>query len=84
VRTTPGAAYGDALLAGVGVGLLPGIEAVQQWLGSTDQVIQPNSALRTHYDRYYQLYQALYIDTRTIVHALARLEPNLAVKESTP
>lgn len=73
VRTTPGAAYGDALLAGMGVGLLPDIETMKDWLGPTNQVIQPNLALKPHYDRYYQLYQALYTQTSTVVHALTRL-----------
>ncbi|CAN5760750.1 FGGY-family carbohydrate kinase [soil metagenome] len=73
VRTTPGAAYGDSLLAGVGVGLVPGIETSKTWLGPTSQVIQPNLALKSHYDRYYQLYQTLYVQTRAVVHALVGL-----------
>ncbi|MFN8486314.1 MAG: FGGY-family carbohydrate kinase [Caldilineaceae bacterium] len=73
VRTTPGAAYGDAFLAGVGVGLFSGIDTIQNWLGPTDQIVQPNPALKTLYDRYYQLYQTLYISTRSVTHALAQL-----------
>ncbi len=73
VRTTPGAAYGNSFLAGVGVGLFADIDAIQDWLGPTEQIIQPNPALKTHYDQYYQLYQTLYTSTRPVTHALAQL-----------
>jgi xylulokinase len=72
IRTTPGASYGDALLAGVGVGLLPEIATVQDWLGDTDR-IRPNPAAWDLYDRYYRLYRELYGVSQDVVHALARL-----------
>lgn len=83
VRTTPGAAYGDAFLAGVGVGLFSGIGAIQDWLGPTEQLIHPNPALKTHYDHYYQLYQTLYTSTRPVTHTLAQLGAGRKEVETT-
>lgn len=73
VRTTPGAAYGDAFLAGVGVGLLPGLPAVQDWLGPTDLILRPSPERRDVYDTYYRLYRALYTANKDMMHALAEL-----------
>jgi hypothetical protein len=70
-------------LAGVGVGLFAGIDAIQEWLGPTEQIIQPNRALKTHYDQYYQLYQTLYTSTRPVTHALAQLGAGHKEEEAT-
>jgi xylulokinase len=73
VRHTPGAAYGDAFLAGVGVGLLPDLAAIHEWLGAVTDQVQPSAARAAHYAVYYQLYRQLYEDSRTVVHQLAKL-----------
>ena len=72
VRTTPGASYGDALLAGVGVGLFPGMAAVQNWLQEAD-LVRPNPAGQQLYDHYYYLDRDLYEASQEVIHALARL-----------
>lgn len=72
VRTTPGASYGDALLAGVGTGQLPGITTVEKWLDKAD-VIRPNRDVQPLYDQYYELYHELYSGSQNVVHQLARL-----------
>lgn len=69
-RQTIGAAYGDALMAAIGVGLVP---ADTDWTQSGDLVI-PDPAQREVYDELYALYTSLYDATRTHVHALARLQ----------
>ena len=60
VNTTEGAAYGAALLAGVGAGIWPDVDAacaqVIQVTGST----KPNAAATAHYDAVYAQYRALY------------------------
>jgi xylulokinase len=73
VRTTPGAAYGDALLAGVGAGLLPSIDAVSGWLDPNPEIVRPDPAVKSLYDQYYALFRRLYEDTRTVTHRLAEL-----------
>jgi xylulokinase len=73
VRTTPGASYGSALLAGVGIGAFPSIAtAVEHWLHEAD-LTRPNPDQQKIYDRYYSLYRQLYESSRDVVHALARL-----------
>jgi len=60
VNTTEGAAYGAALLAGVGTGIWPDVDTacaqVIQVTGST----QPNAAATAHYDAVYAQYRQLY------------------------
>jgi xylulokinase len=60
VNTTEGAAYGAALLAGVGVHVYDSVpqacEATIQITGSTT----PSDAKRSEYDEYYKLYREMY------------------------
>jgi xylulokinase len=72
VRTTPGASYGDAFLAGVGAGLFPDMSAIERWLGEAE-TISPNARVKPKYDEYYQLFRALYQASQDVVHGLARL-----------
>lgn len=59
LNVTEGAAYGAALLAGVGAGIYPNVEdAASRTLRITDKVTQ-GSAVETYAD-YYQIYRALY------------------------
>ena len=59
VRTTTGASYGDAFLAGVGVGLFQKMESVRDWLGPAEE-IAPNPTVHDIYNRYYPLFRQLY------------------------
>ena len=66
-RHTIGACYGDALLAGIGTGL---VDREAQW-NPVVRVVEPDADAAADYDRLYRLYRDLYPATRTIAHALA-------------
>jgi xylulokinase len=71
---TIGASYGDALLAGRGVGLLDGDV---RWDRPAD-TLRPDPAVRERYDELYAIYRALYPASLEPVHALSRLQERLA------
>ncbi len=78
---TIGASYGDALLAGIGTGLLP---ADTDW-ARAGQVLVPDPARRDLYNGLYATYTALYPATRELVHGLADLqEPGLELLGTVP
>jgi len=69
---TIGASYGDALLAGIGAGLL---DTSTDW-ARAGSVITPEQSRRSLYDDLYGTYVELYPATRELVHGLAeRQEP---------
>ena len=69
-RHTIGASYGDALLAGIGAGLL---DTDADWSEAAETVVaDPRTA--ELYDRLYNLYRDLYGATRDHTHALAELQ----------
>ncbi|AYY15240.1 sugar kinase [Actinobacteria bacterium YIM 96077] len=73
-RETIGASYGDALLAGIGAGLLePGTD----W-STIDRTVTPDESVREVYDDLYATYRELYPATREHVHRLARLQEQRA------
>jgi xylulokinase len=72
VPESPGASYGDALLAGVAVGILEDLRAVQEWLGEPG-LVTPDPDAHAIYDKYYALYREFYPATREVAHSLARL-----------
>ena len=65
-----GASYGDALLAAIGVGLVP---ADTDW-AKIAREITPNPDHRDRYDELYATWQELYPATRDQIHRLAALE----------
>ncbi len=67
---TIGAAYGDALLAGIGGGV---VDADTDW-SSIAETVEPNPDNRELYDELYVLYKDLYQDTRATAHALADVQ----------
>lgn len=67
---TIGASYGDALLAAIGTGLVPGDT---DW-ATVDHEVRPDAAVRETYDRLYRAYGELYPATREQVHLLAQLQ----------
>jgi xylulokinase len=69
---TVGAAYGDALLAGIASGHL-GAKSGASW-ASIARTIAPNEPNAEMYDTVFPLYRALYQSTRDTVHALASLQ----------
>lgn len=68
-RATAGACRGDALLAGIAVGLCSR-DDVRSW-GATAATIEPDPALATLYDARYADFLELYDSTRPVVHRLA-------------
>lgn len=67
---TIGAAYGNALLAGIGSGI---VEPDTDW-SSIAKTIEPNPKNREVYDELYKLYKDLYPATRDTVHALSAVQ----------
>jgi xylulokinase len=71
---TVGAAYGDALMAAIGAGL---VAPDSDWTRS-GAVVEPNSAARATYDELYDVYHSLYPATRAQAHMLAEMQRRLA------
>ena len=69
---TIGASYGDAFLAGVGLGWFEHIEDIQRWVRYRC-VLKPDAQEKKTYDAYYALYRKLYSDTVETVHQLVEL-----------
>src|SRR5690606_34468780 len=69
-RTTVGASYGDAFLAGMATGVLRR-DDLRGWVGEARR-IEPDAAPRAIYDRAYERFRDLYEATKPIVHGLAR------------
>jgi xylulokinase len=67
-----GAAYGDAILAAVGVGTLHGIEDARRWVPES-RVVVPRPDETRIYELYYPLVRELYQSSRKVAHTLARL-----------
>ena len=70
---TIGASYGDAFLAGLGTGLVPGLDALARDWVKIELALQPREAERRVYDDYYRVYRHLYEAAKDDLHALARL-----------
>lgn len=67
---TIGASYGDALLAGIGAGLVP---PGTNW-ATVDRSVSPNEETRELYDQLYETYRELYPATRTQMHRLSDMQ----------
>jgi xylulokinase len=65
-----GAAYGDAILAAIGVGALRR-EEVPSWI-DVDRMVEPDPALASLYDRQASRQRRLYESTRALMHEVAR------------
>ena len=76
---TIGAAYGDALMAAIGAGL---VTPETNW-ARVANVVEPNPEHRALYDELYGLYTSLYPATRDHMHALARMQ-EIAAGSVTP
>lgn len=71
VRTTEGAAYGAALLAGVGAGIWPDVDEACERTVTVTGSTAPDPANVRVYERAYESYRALYPALRESFHALA-------------
>lgn len=72
-----GAAYGDAFLAGVGVGAFAGTGEAAAWV-KTGTIVRPDDGAQAAYAPYYRVYRELYVQTATSMHALAALARSTA------
>jgi xylulokinase len=73
VNTTEGAAYGAALLAGVGHGAWQDVEAACDATIKTGGRVEPDEARGRAYEQLYQQYRALYPALRPVFNSLASL-----------
>lgn len=65
-----GASYGDAFLAGTGIGLFKSLYEIRQWV-KTKETIKPNPETRKLYEINYQIFRELYTSTKPLMHKLA-------------
>ena len=70
---TFGASYGDALLAGVAVGLVSSPEEIRVWQGAP-RTVQPDSSLSEVYAPLSDIYSKLYDATKDHMHKLHELD----------
>jgi xylulokinase len=73
VNTTEGAAYGAALLAGVGAGAWPDVDTATDACVTLTGATAPQTATVEQYEPVYIQYRALYPALRDISHALTQL-----------
>jgi xylulokinase len=73
VNTTEGAAYGAALLAGVGTGIWPDVDTACQATVKQTGCTTPISETVARYERGYQVYRQLYPALKSIAHELSSL-----------
>lgn len=66
-----GASYGDAFLAGRGIGLFKDLTEIKKWV-KVKETITPNEKVSSQYDFYYQLFRRLYEQTKDLMHDLSR------------
>lgn len=67
---TIGASYGDALMAAIGIGIVP---PETDW-AELSSIVKPNRLQADRYDSLYHLYRELYPATRAVVHQLAAIQ----------
>ena len=70
---TFGASYGDALLAGVAVGLVSSPEEIRTWQGKA-RIISPDEKLAETYRPLSEIYNSLYDATKNQMHKLHELD----------
>ncbi len=64
-----GASYGDAFLAGVGVGLFAGTAEATRW-ANVERVVRPQPKVHNAYDEYYRIFRGLYTSTAPLMSQL--------------
>ena len=67
-----GAAYGDAFLAGFGIGAFKSYREIESWVDMADR-IEPDPEAHRVYQAYYSLYRELYEESKCQIHKLAHL-----------
>jgi xylulokinase len=69
-ETTVGASYGDALLAGLATGIVPGLDAMRETWVRTRSVIEPDRTHAAMYDAHHEVFTRLYRSTKDDIHRL--------------
>ncbi len=77
VQRREGAPFGDALLAGVATGRLPGLDIARRWTTYVEP-IEPDPARHRLYEEHYGLYKQLYEHLKDDFRALAALRSRYA------
>lgn len=72
IQEATGAPLGDALLAGLGSGVLEDHQIIEEWLEKKVRIV-PNPELRSIYDRYYELYKRSLDANREIFRGLGEV-----------
>lgn len=72
VKRRIGAPFGDAILAGVAAGVLPGYEVAREWTEYVEPM-EPDPKNHQIYEEYFHLYKDLYEHTRGEYRKLAEL-----------
>lgn len=67
-----GACYGDALMAGVGIGVFEDTTQASEWVRYR-AVVKPEPSIQALYEPYYQIYRQAYPATAPLMHKLAQL-----------
>ncbi|MCL4559258.1 MAG: FGGY-family carbohydrate kinase [Chloroflexi bacterium] len=65
-----GASFGDAFLAGKGVGVFQNLSQIQKWI-KIKGVVTPDGKSRAVYDFNYGIFRELYASTKPLMHRLA-------------
>jgi len=65
-----GASYGDAFLAGRGIGLFQSLADIRRWV-TIREVVQPDTKDRPAYDFHYAVFRELYRATCPLMHRLS-------------
>lgn len=74
-KITIGASFGDAMLAGAAVGLVP---ADARWNAPSETLV-PDDRARARYDELYGVYRCLYPATSEEAHTIARMQDDARV-----
>jgi xylulokinase len=67
-----GASYGDAFMAGLGVGVFDDYKDISQWVRIKHN-IKPQSEYKQIYNETYSLYRELYQSTKSLMNRLSKL-----------
>ena len=74
VNTAEGAAFGTALLAGIGVGIWPDIDSAHEQVIQITGTTRPNPEAAEQYDGFYRLYRELYPALKPANDAISNME----------
>lgn len=71
---TIGASYGDAFLAGLASGTIEDVNVLKEDWVKIAREVNPDTNKKAAYDKFYKLFEELYLDSKTVVHSLCDLQ----------